>query len=117
LNTPEFKEKLQKGPVVIMTVMPNGGQSMGKSLVLWFVYSVVVAIFSAYITGRALPAGTDYLQVFRFVGATAFLSYSVALWQHSIWYARPWSTTIKSTVDGLIYALVTAGTFGWLWPR
>ena len=27
------------------------------------------------------------------------------------------TTTIKGTVDGLIYALLTAGTFGWLWPR
>jgi len=40
----------------------------------------------------------------------------VALWQMSIWYRRAWSTTIKATVDGLIYALLTAGTFGWLWP-
>jgi hypothetical protein len=38
-------------------------------------------------------------------------------WQMSIWYRRTWSTTIKATVDGLIYALLTAGTFGWLWPR
>ena len=26
-------------------------------------------------------------------------------------------TTLKSTVDGLVYALCTAGVFGWLWPR
>ena len=43
--------------------------------------------------------------------------YALALWQNSIWYRRAWSTTIKSTFDGLVYALVTAGTFGWLWPR
>jgi hypothetical protein len=47
----------------------------------------------------------------------AFLGYAGALWQMSIWYRRAWSTTIKATVDGLIYALLTAGTFGWLWPR
>ena len=34
-----------------------------------------------------------------------------------IWYRRSLLTTIKSSVDGLIYALLTAGTFGWLWPR
>jgi hypothetical protein len=55
--------------------------------------------------------------VFRFAGTTAFIGYSVALWQMSIWYRRAWSTTIKATVDGLIYALLTAGVFGWLWPR
>jgi hypothetical protein len=78
---------------------------------------VVVGIFSAYVAGRALAPGVDYLRVFQFVGATAFIGYAVALWQVSIWYARPWSLTIKETVDGLIYALLTAGTFGWLWPR
>jgi hypothetical protein len=51
------------------------------------------------------------------VGATAFLSYSLALWQLSIWYRRSWRITIGSTFDGLIYALLTAGTFGWLWPH
>ena len=34
-----------------------------------------------------------------------------------IWYQRAWSTTVKNSFDGLIYALFTAGTFGWLWPR
>jgi len=35
----------------------------------------------------------------------------------SIWYGRTWVTTIKSTVDGLIYALLTAAISCWLWPR
>ena len=117
MRSPEFIEKMKKGPVVMLTVWPSGPVSMGTSLVLWFLYSVVVGLFAAYIAGRALPAGAPYLHVFRFVGVTAFIGYSLALWQMSIWYHRAWSTTIKSTVDGLIYALLTAGTFGWLWPR
>ena len=40
---------------------------------------------------------------------TAFLAYVAALWQLFIWYRRSWSITIKATVDGLIYALVTGG--------
>jgi hypothetical protein len=116
MRSPEFAEKKKKGPNIIFTVLPNGSVSMGKSLVGWFLYSVVVAIFAAYVTGRALPAGTAYLQVFRFVGTVSFVGYSLALWQMSIWYSRSWSTTIKATVDGLIYALFMAGTFGWLWP-
>ena len=117
MRSPEFAEKRKKGPVMMFTVWPNGPATMGKSLTLWFLYAVVVGIFAAYVAGRALPVGVDYLQVFRFVGATAFIGYSVALWQMSIWYGRPWNTTFKVTVDGLIYALFTAGTFGWLWPR
>jgi hypothetical protein len=117
MRTPAFAEKVKRGPVMIVTVMPNAVPSMARNLVLWFFYTVVVGFFTAYVAGRTLPAGTDYLRVFQLVGATAFIGYSAALWQMSIWYSRAWSMTIKETVDGLIYALLTAGAFGWLWPR
>ena len=117
MRSPEFTEKLKQGPVLVVTVMPNGLTSMTQSLVLWFIYSVIVSLFAAYVAGRALAVGAPYLRVFQLAGVSAFLGYSVALWQMSIWYRRSWSTTIKATVDGLIYALLTAGAFGWLWPR
>ena len=117
LRSPEFTEKMKQGPVLMMTVMPNGPVSMRNSLVLWFLYCVVVGLFAAYIGGRALPPGAPYPRVFQMVGAAAFGAYVLALWQMSIWYHRAWSTTIKTSIDGLIYALLTAGTFGWLWPR
>ena len=117
LRTPEFAEKMNQGPVIVMTVLPNGQWSMGRNLGLWFLYCAVVGVFAAYVAGRALPAGASYAHVFQFVGATAFIGYALALWQMSIWYRRAWSTTIKATIDGLIYALLTAGTFGWLWPH
>ncbi len=102
---------------MIVTVMPNMMPSMARNLGLWFVYCTAVGFLAAYVAGRALQPGTDYLRVFQLIGATAFIGYSVALWQMSIWYSRAWSHTIKSTMDGLIYSLLTAGTFGWLWPR
>jgi hypothetical protein len=55
--------------------------------------------------------------VFRITGTVAFVGYALALWQMSIWYHRSWATTIKTTIDGLIYAALTAGVFGWLWPK
>ncbi|MFQ5640098.1 MAG: hypothetical protein ACE5IR_19130 [bacterium] len=116
MKSPDFIEKTTKGPVAFMTVMESGPPSMGMSLVQWFLYCIVVGIFAAYIAGRALEPGAHYLAVFRFVGCTAFLGYAAALLQNSIWYKRAWSTTLKSTFDGLVYALMTAGTFGWLWP-
>ena len=117
MKSPEFAQKMKEGPNLMLTVWSNGPPSMTGPLVGWFIYLIVVGIFAGYIAGRALPPGSAYLQVFRFVGATAFIAYSMALWQMSIWYRRSWSTTIKSTIDGLIYALLTAGVFGWLWPR
>jgi hypothetical protein len=116
MKSDEYKAKLEKGPVAFFNVIPNGQPSMGKSLVQWFIYSLVVGIFAAYISSRALEVGAHYLTVFRFAGTTAFLGYAMALSQNSIWYHKSWSATLKSMFDGLLYALVTAGTFGWLWP-
>lgn len=117
MKSPEFVEKIKKGPVVFMTVMPSGSTQMGSSLALWFVYCLIVSIFAAYIGIHAAPPGTHYLTVFRFVGCAAFMGYALALLQNSIWYKRNWGATFKSMFDGLIYGLVTAGTFGWLWPK
>ena len=117
MRTPEHMEKLTKGPVMVLTVLPNGPGSMARSLVQWFLYTVVVSFFAAYVASRALPPGTDYLRVFQLVGATAFVGYSLALLQMSIWYRRAWNLTFKAIFDGLIYGLLTAGTFGWLWPH
>lgn len=116
MKSPEFIDKMTKGPVMLLTVMQPGPPAMGAQLVQWFVYCLVVSIFSAYIVGRALGPADTYLHVFRFAGATAFIGYSLALWQNTIWYKRSWIVTLKSTIDGLIYGLLTAGTFGWLWP-
>ena len=49
--------------------------------------------------------------------AITTLSYSLGAWPLSIWYHRKWSTALKYTFDGLLYAGMTAGTFGWLWPK
>jgi hypothetical protein len=117
MRSPEFMEKMKKGPVMVFTIWAHGQTQMGMTFVLWFLYSAVIGLFAAYVAGRALPIGATYLHVFRFAGATAFVGYSAALWQLSIWYHRAWSITIKATIDGLIYALLTAGVFGWLWPR
>jgi hypothetical protein len=116
MRSPQFAEKMNQGPNMVLTILPNGPWSMKTNLTQWFLYGVVVSVFAAYITGRALPPGSPYLAVFRFVGTTAFVGYSLALWQMAIWYRRSWSITVKATIDGLIYALLTAGTFGWLWP-
>ena len=115
-NSQEFKDKINKGPAGVLTIFHGGAFSMGPSLAQWFIYCLIVGVFAAYVAGRALEPGANYLSVFRFAGATAFVGYSLALLQNSIWYKKNWTATLKSMFDGLIYALLTAGVFGWLWP-
>jgi hypothetical protein len=116
MKAPAFVEKMTKGPVAFITILRSGRPSMAPQLALWFVYCLVVGVFAAYVAGRALAPGADYLAAFRFAGTTAFVGYSLALWQNMIWFKRNWVVTLKATVDGLVYGLLTGGTFGWLWP-
>jgi hypothetical protein len=117
MKKPEFVEKVTKGPMLILTVAPGAPPSLAGPLVLWFLYSILVGVFAAYLTGRAFGPGAHYLTVFRFAGTCAFMGYSLALLQQAIWYKRNWGTTLKVVFDGLVYGLLTAGVFGWLWPR
>lgn len=116
MESPEMRARFERGPVGFVNVMPSGPPAVGRSLALWFAYSIVVGVFVAYICSRTLPRGTDYLAVFRIAGATAFMSYGVANVVDSIWKAQRWSTTLRHVGDGLLYSLLTAGVFGWLWP-
>lgn len=117
MKNPEFLNKLKEGPVAVMTFMKPGPMNMGPQLLQWFIYCLVVGLCSAYVCGHLMGPGAGYRPVFRFVGAVTFIGYSLALWQDSIWYKRNWGTTIRNTIDGLIYGLLTGGVFGWLWPH
>jgi len=94
MGSPEFIEKMKRGPVMTMTVRPSGHPAMGKQLMLWFVFTIVVSVFAAYVAGRALGPGGDYLSVFRFAGVTAFAAYGIGGWGESIWWGRKWSCRI-----------------------
>jgi hypothetical protein len=117
MGSPEQMEKYKRGPVGFLTVIPSGPPVMAKFLTQWFLVCLVTSFVVAYLTGRALGPGTPYLAVFRIAGTAALLGYAGAVASESIWKGQSWVTTAKFLFDGLVYALLTAGTFGWLWPR
>jgi len=116
MKSPEYADKLAKGPVAMMTVLPNGPFAMGASLAQWFLYCVLVSLFAGYVASRTVAAGADYLMVFRITGTVAFAGYALGQMQNSIWWHKNWGATARSMFDGLVYSLVTAGVFGWRWP-
>lgn len=117
MEKPEMKQKYIEGPIAVMNVLRPGLPNMGKNLTQWFVFILFVSLFAGYVAAHTIPQGTPYLEVFRVVGAVGFLAYAAGQIPESIWMGKPWKVTVKGVLDGLVYGLVTAGTFGWLWPR
>ncbi len=113
---PEYIRKFEEGPVAFITVLPRGIQSVGKSLGLSLLYYLMVSTLVAYLAGVTLSAGTPYLSVFRITATTAWLAYGWGIVPEAIWFGRPWKAIVKHLADSLLFALVTAGIFGWLWP-
>jgi len=117
MKSPEVMEKYKQGPVGMMTIFPSGPPVMPKFLGLWLGYCLIVGFFVAYLAAHTVAPGAYYLRVFRIVGTAAFLAYGLGHISDGIWKGQTWSFVIKEVLDGLVYALLTAGTFGWLWPR
>ncbi|HYV95959.1 MAG TPA: hypothetical protein VE967_00740 [Gemmatimonadaceae bacterium] len=117
LKDPAFIAKTERGPVVLLRVFAPNRMAIGPRMAKWFVFCVIVGLFSAYIAAVTLQKGAPYLTVFRVVGAATFMGYGLGGWPETIWYDRKTGTTVRNTIDALIYALLTAGVFGWLWPK
>jgi len=116
MKSAPVSEKMKRGPVGLLTVLPSGPPAMGKNLVQWFLYCAVISIFVAYLSSRTLTSQATFSHVFRVVGTAAFLGYGAAHVQESIWSGRSWVVTGKHLFDSVIYAALTAGIFAWLWP-
>ena len=117
MQSPEWDAKMTQGPVGVMSVAPNGPMPFGKMLGLWFAYSLFISLVAAYVTGRTHAQGAPFADVFCTSTVVAFCSYVLALWQRWIWWGQGTRYTITYSVDGIIFALVTGATFGWLWPK
>src|SRR5713101_7077650 len=117
MKSPALQEKYKQGPVGMMTIFPSAPPAMPKFLGMWFAYCLLIGLFVAYLTGRTVMPGAHYLAVFRVAGTAAFLAYGLGPLVNGIWKGQPWSMVLKESFDGLVYALLTAFTFGWLWPQ
>lgn len=114
MESSEMIAKFREGPVAFITVLPSGAPAMGGKLLLNFAYNLIVAIVAAYFVSRTLNTGAEYLAIFRIAGTVGFVAYGMAYLQESIWFGRPWSTTVKALLDALIYGALLGGIFGWL---
>ncbi len=115
MKSDEYKQRYKAGPWGSMTVQP-GQPNFGLNLALVFVFYLVVGAFVAYITGQARAPGAEYLSVFQVAGASAFAAYCLGGLPNAIFFGRPVRAVFTDFIDGLVYALLTAGIFAWRWP-
>ena len=110
-------KKWAEGPSGVLFIFPKGQMNMGKMMGQQFAFFLAVNFMLAYVGHHSNLDGQPYLRVFQVIGAIAFMTYWLGSAPESIWFGRPWKSYLLQGVDGLLYALITAGTFGWLWPR
>jgi hypothetical protein len=113
---PEMIKKFEQGPSGFLIIRPRGGTSMGKSMLISFLFNVFVSVLVAYVLSTALPDAAAGMRVLRVASTTAFLGYAGALGWNAIWFNHSWSNTFKSAFDGLVYGLATGLIFMWLGP-
>jgi hypothetical protein len=117
MQDPSFIARCETGPMGFLIMAAPGKWNMSRQLVRYFLYTFAVSFLMGYLASRTLESGAEYLAVFRVVGVAATLAYAGALPPASIWFHRTWGSIRREMFDGLVYGLLTAGVFGWLWPR
>lgn len=117
MRLPDYVEKRKRGPAFFLTLATGPDPGMGKPLTQWFIYLLTISLLTAYLAKEVISVGAPYMAVFEFVVLVSLMAYAVGHPHHSIWYRQQWRTTVVYLFDGLIYSLLTAGIFGWLWPR
>ena len=108
-------KKFLEGPVVFMTVRKNGPPNMGTTLILWFLFCLLVAAVAACVACQALGINADPRQVGYLVGVFSFMTYAAGSIPLGIWMGKPWGSVAKDVLDGFIYGVISGCTFMWLW--
>ena len=117
MKSPALIEKQKLGPVGFMTIALSGPPAMPKFLIQWFLFCLLIGFFVALLMSITVAPGENHHVVFHVALIAAFLAYGLGNLSNGIWKLQTWSATIKEVIDGLVYGLLTAGAFGWLWPR
>ncbi|MEZ5465468.1 MAG: hypothetical protein R3F22_09665 [Lysobacteraceae bacterium] len=111
-----MQAKLREGPVAFLTVRPSGPVSMGKPLLQWFLLNIVVAAVGGMLAWQYVGPGGNGHAAGHLVGVLALGVYALGGFQEGIWMGRRWSSVLLHALDGVIYAIIVALVFMWLWP-
>ena len=117
MKSPAIQEKFKQCPVGFLTIYPTGPVNLGKFLIQWLIFCGLISVFVAYLAGHTVGPEAPFRHVLRIAGTTAFMGYGLGTLSNAIWKGQTWNMTLKEAFDGVIYAVLTAGTFAYLWPK
>ncbi|MEQ8770792.1 MAG: hypothetical protein RIB60_09830 [Phycisphaerales bacterium] len=111
-----FQKRYSEGPWMSLNVYPSK-PNMGKNMALTFLVFLVACGVIGWVLSEALPAGTEYLRVFRVATACGVLAFVFGGLPNDIWFGKPTRWCVTGLIDAVIYALLAAGAFAAFWPE
>ena len=112
MESDTYKRAVERGTFGTVQVWGEAPK-MGTNLIRQVVYLLVTNSCLAYLSTLALPAGADFMQVFRFVATAALLTFTVAVVPGTIWFKNRLTGYL---IDGVIQAVIVGAIFGSMWP-
>ena len=107
----EFKQK--QGRCRGQIVLWEQPVSMPQAILKTLTFFMVSAFMIGYVLSFALTGDADRHTVFRLAFTVGILTHCFAKFPHLFWFPQK---SLMSLLDGVVYALITAGVFYWLWP-
>jgi len=112
MSEPEFKQKMEtrcRGMLILWPKPPN----MGKAIGLTLAFFLVAAFAIGYLASIAFAPGASMMEIFRLVFMAGLLCHVAGPFPGVFWFRK---YVAMEMLDGLVYALITAGIFAGLWP-
>jgi hypothetical protein len=97
-------------------------------MLLTLLVYLAVSVLVGYLGWNALPhagvaAGAlseslrpGFAKIMQVLGTAGVLAYCFASLPNDIWFQRSGREVLTSLIDGVIFGLITAAVFAWLWP-
>jgi hypothetical protein len=121
-NETEFDEAMAKlkarwksgpwGTINVMGQQPNFAINLLKTFIAYGLITTMVA----YIAGMSVGPGAEYMHVFRAVATAGVLGHCMGGLANAFFMGTPTRFIFTSFIDGVIFALITAGVIASMWP-
>lgn len=114
MKSPEMCKRMEDGPVGHLLIRSENSYRMGRSLLQWFLLSLLVSAMAAYL---AWACSADAASAVRIGIVSSWMAYGLSYVMDSIWKGVAWSCTLIYLFDAAAYAAATGLAFYLFWPE